>query len=152
MSLKETDLDQDKQFKKALKYAFLLLKYRGRSRGELVHRLGERGFSNSITHRVTEYLQKHNYLNDQDFVESFLRASLEKGWGPKKIEFALRRWGISGELIEKALEDKSIYKDKIKELIEKQFSRYKGKKDSYQKVIRYMVNRGFEYDMIVEHI
>ncbi|MBU1121817.1 MAG: RecX family transcriptional regulator [Candidatus Omnitrophota bacterium] len=141
-----------RDYKKALNYSFLLLKYRSRSKGEIIGRLKKRGVSDTLIDKVVEYLQEYNYINDKDFSCAFLEVSLNKGWGPKKIEFALKNLKVSQDLIEETLKDKSIYHNKIRELIDKQFFRYKNKKNPYQKVIKYMLTRGFEYDMIAEQI
>ncbi|UCD15665.1 MAG: RecX family transcriptional regulator [Candidatus Omnitrophota bacterium] len=143
---------KDSQFKKALNYSFLLLKYRARSKGEIISRLKLRGVAGSLIDRVIDYLQEYNYINDGEFARGLAAASLKKGWGPRKIESALGKLKISQDLREEVLKDKSIYNSKIRELIEKRVARHKDKKNIFGKVLRYMVNRGFEYQDIIEQI
>ena len=142
-----------KDFNKALNYSFLLLKYRARSKKELTVRLKRKGYDSSLIKEVVNYLQENNYINDEDFTSSFISYSLEKGWGPKRIEFNLKKLGIPYTLRKQALEG-IVYSDKIRELIEKKVDYYRRKKPVvsqgaiWQRVGRTLAAKGFEYEDI----
>lgn len=134
-------------FNKALKYALLLLKYRARSEDELKKRLDKRGYDPCLIQQVADYLKERKYIDDEDFVRAFTDSSLKKGWGQNKICFALKRFGIEDNFIAKALENREIYRERLRELADKKKRYYKGPR-KYQKLVRFLVSRGFFYDDI----
>ncbi|UCC94851.1 MAG: RecX family transcriptional regulator [Candidatus Omnitrophota bacterium] len=138
-------------FQKALNYSYLLLKYRPRSKQEIVFRLKKKKFSSSLIEKVISRLEEYNYINDSEFARLFASSCQTKGWGPKKILFALKRLGISSELVEQVLKDKS-YREKMREMIEKKIVRYKGSKGVYQKLLRYLGKKGFDYQEIIQEL
>jgi regulatory protein len=144
------DFNEKACFQKALNYSFLLLKYRARSREEIKDRLRRKDFSPAVIEKVINYLQGYKYIDDREFTCSFVSASIEKGWGHKKIYFALKKLGVSQDLREEFLKDRSVYKDKIREIIEKRIHRYKDKKNVLSRIVRYMLSRGFDYAEIIE--
>jgi regulatory protein len=137
-------------FKKALNYAFLLLKYRPRAKQEIISRLRKKGYSISIIEKVLAYLEENKYLDDRSFAQAFASSRLSKGWGRKKIEFHLKKLGVPEEFIRETL-DKKDFKEKIKELIEKKIKYYKGK-NLYQKILKYLLAKGFDYHQILEEL
>jgi regulatory protein len=62
--------------RKAKKYAFKLLSYRGRSEKELEDRLIRKGFSKTVASSVIEYLKKPGLIDDKAFAESLKREAL----------------------------------------------------------------------------
>jgi len=133
-------------FNKALNYAFLLLKYRMRSKNELVSRLKKKRFKLDIIERVIDYLEKNNYINDKEFSRLYLDSLLKKGYGKKRIEFNFNRLGIDKNLISEFLDD-MYYKKNLEELIKKKISFYKDRKD---KLLRFLLQRGYTYQEIEE--
>lgn len=148
-----------KNFNKALNYAFLLLRFRPRSEAEVCRRLKKREYSLSIIKNVIKSLKSYNYINDQDFVELYINDSLEKGWGPIRVNVNLKKIGISQELRKEAvkkIEEKSD--QSIKRLIERKIyflnknkPNLKSKKKK-EKLIRFLTNKGFYYKDIFVHL
>jgi regulatory protein len=138
-------------FKKALNYAFLLLKYRPRAKKELFSRLKKKGYSASVIDKVLTYLEENKYINDENFTKEFVSSCLNKGWGKKKIEFHLKKLGICEELIEEVLEKKN-FREKLKELIKKKVVHFRGKGNLYQKILKYFLSKGFDYYQIIEEL
>jgi len=133
-------------FNKALNYAFLLLKYRMRSKNELVSRLKKKRFKLDIIEKVIDNLEKNNYINDKEFSRLYLDSLLKKGYGKKRIEFNFNRLGIDKNLISEFLDD-IYYKKNLEELIKKKISFYKDRKD---KLLRFLLQRGYTYQEIEE--
>ena len=140
-----------KDFDKALKYAFLLLKYRVRSKKEIIDRLRRKGYPPSSTDKVIVFLEDYNYLNDEEFARMFVSSSVQKGWGERRIRFELKKLGVVPKFFESLLKSK-YFKDKkrkiLYQLIERKMCLYEGKKNRPQKIIRFLVGKGFEYDEI----
>jgi len=143
-----------KDFNKALNYSFLLLKYRARSRNEIISRLKKKGYTLAIRERTVDYLEENNYINDREFAHLFVSYSLEKGWGPVRIDFNLKKLGISEALRKQALEGDFAYNDRVREIIERKLEHYKRRKPSleaakiWQKIVMHLVRKGFDYKII----
>ncbi|MBU2436171.1 MAG: recombination regulator RecX, partial [Candidatus Omnitrophica bacterium] len=88
---------------KALNYSFLLLRYRPRSREEIISRLKEKGYPSSLIEGTLDYLEEKNYINDEEFARTAIFSSLQKGYGRRRIEFMLKKLGIEQSLIEESL-------------------------------------------------
>ena len=98
-------------------------------------------------------LMQHNFLNEERFARSFARGKFRiKKWGRIKIKLELKKKSIYSKCIEYAMQeiDSDTYYDTLKEillkksLLEKETHPYKRK----AKLTRYLVSRGFEYDLI----
>ena len=98
-------------------------------------------------------LMQHNFLNEERFARSFARGKFRiKKWGRIKIKLELKKKSIYAKCIEYAMEeiDGDAYYNTLKEvllkksLVEKETHPYKRK----AKLTRYLVSRGFEYDLI----
>jgi len=141
-------------FQKALNYSFLLLKYRARSKKEIIDRLRRRKYPLAVIEKTLEFLEDQNYVNDEKFAVSFIRERLRKGFGKRKIIFDLKRLGLSKELIEEELGkiDNNQYRDTIRGLMQKRLRRYRGNQDAKNKIFCYLVQRGFAPDDIKEVI
>jgi regulatory protein len=139
-------------FNKALNYAFLLLKYRPRSKSELISRLRRKSFPAPLIDKVLEYLTELNYIDDREFSRLYISSSLAKGWGRKKIALGLAKLGIAAEVSEEFLKDRNIFREKLGILIRKRLKFYQGKKNVYQKILRYLAQRGFDYADIISEM
>ena len=147
-----------KDFNKALSYSFLLLKYRARSRDEINSRLKQKEYGLSVRKQVLNYLEENNYINDEDFVRIFSVCSIEKGWGPRRIDFNLKKLGIPSSLRKQALAQNKIDTDRIREIIERKIGHYKSKRPIippnkiWQKIVAHLVAKGFEYNDIFREL
>lgn len=139
------------EFNKGLNYCFLLLKYRIRSKNEIIFRLKRKGYPLSLAKEIADYLEKNNYINDRDFVFSFVASCQDKGWGERKIAFSLKKFAVDKDLVKNALSKKEVFREKIRELIERKKNYYKDP-NKYQKIFRFLVSRGFSYDAIYSEI
>ena len=139
-----------KHFNKALNYSFLLLKYRSRTKKEIVDRLREKDFSTVDINETIEYLNNHNYINDEDFALVFVKEKLARGFGKRKVYLDLVKLGIEPELIEDKLNsiDEQIYIEKIQEVARRKQARYRNTENKQAKVFRYLRQRGFSIDEI----
>jgi regulatory protein len=139
-------------FARALRYAFLLLKYRARSSEEIRARLLRRRYPSDIIRSVLAYLEEHGFIDDEEFALTFMRERLAEGWGPRKIVFALKRFGVPDEFIEKALavQGARLQKKALRDLIERKIERYKARPDWFPRMYRYLAQRGFEAYQIRE--
>ena len=100
-------------------------------------------------------LMQEKFLDEERFAKSFVRGRFRiKHWGRKKIVVELKKRNISEYLIKKGLEeiDASEYLTTIETLLEKKQKLIKAKNDFEfrNKLISYMLNKGFEYELVSE--
>ena len=106
---------------------------------------------------IIDHLIQENYLNEERFAIAFAGGKFRmKHWGRKKIEKKLKEKRVSEYCIKKALEeiDDEDYIRTLYRLIEKKHGSLKDK-DSFakkKKTATYIYGRGFESDLIWEHL
>tara|TARA_Y100000991_G_scaffold166952_1_gene128828 strand:+ start:213 stop:608 length:396 start_codon:yes stop_codon:yes gene_type:complete len=101
---------------------------------------------------IVELIQ-YNFLNEERYARSFARGKFRiKKWGKIKIRKALKKRDVYFKCIDLAMLeiDDKTYLNTLKELLQKkndilkETNLYKRK----MKLISYLVNRGYEYDLI----
>ena len=137
-------------YNKALNYSFLLLKYRQRSKYEIIERLKSKNYTDSVAKKVISFLEEHDFINDEAFAPLFVNSCIQKSWGPKRIRYALKKLGVDEELIKQSLPDKEVTKEVLKELAQKKVTYYKGKKNSYPKTVNALLRKGYNYGDIFQ--
>jgi len=91
---------------KALKYAFKLLGYRGRSENELSNRLRRKGFGPEAVESVIRRLKDGGYLDDGALALSLKRRAEEvKLLGQRGAGMYLRAMGIPEDMAREAVRD-----------------------------------------------
>ena len=101
---------------------------------------------------IIELIQ-FNFLNEERYARSFARGKFRiKKWGKLKIRMALKKRNVYFKCIDLAMLeiDDKTYLITLKKLLQKKNDLLK-ETNSYKrkmKLIRYLVNRGYEYDLI----
>jgi len=131
---------------KALKYAVLLLKYRLRSEAEIAARLRRKEYSAPVIEEVLNRLKSYGYIDDQNFSRLFIESCLSKGWGSRRIALSLKKLGVGADCYAKFMPSAEAQADSLQALIEKKAKFYRGKKNAQAKLLRFLVNRGFDYE------
>lgn len=97
------------------------------------------------------------FLNEERFAKSYVRGKFGMNdWGREKIKSGLYRKNISEYLINTAMQeiDESDYTNTIKRLFErkKTIIKARNKYEFKQKMIRFLMGKGFEYEIILNTI
>lgn len=140
-------------FAKALRY----LSYRSRSEKEIRdYLIGKHKPppASEIIDAVIQKLKDTKLLDDVEFARAWVRSRTE--YRPRArniIKLELRQKGISDDIIEEVLADKTEGKDDVTlagQLLEKRKNRYEGmeKQELYQKAGGFLARKGFSYDVI----
>jgi len=137
---------------KALKYAVLLLKYRLRSAAEIAARLQRKEYSADVIDEALKRLKAYGYIDDQNFARIFINSCRDRGWGSRRIVLALKKLGVSRDYYTKAMPSTQDESESLQALIEKKAKFYRGKKNARAKLLRFLVNRGFDYDEIISRL
>jgi regulatory protein len=131
--------------------------YQERSQQEVRDKLYDMGLHKEDVENIISELIDNNFLNEERFATAFARGKFRiKHWGRIKIKQHLKQKKVSEYCIKKALSliDPNEYEKIIIQLIEKKNRELK-ESDAYikkQKVIRYVVSRGFESDIVLSLI
>lgn len=142
-------------FAKALRF----LSYRSRSEKEIRDYLlkffkRHPGDEKFIIDQVVKKLKDTKLLDDVEFAKAWVRSRTE--YRPRArniIKLELRQKGISDDIIEDVLADKTEGKDDLtlaKQLLEKRKNRYAlmEREERYQKAGGFLARKGFSYDVI----
>ncbi len=131
--------------------------YQERSQQEVRDKLYDMGLHKEDVENIISELIDNNFLNEERFATTYARGKFRiKHWGRIKIKQHLKLKKVSEYCIKKALSliDPNEYEKIIIQLIEKKNRELK-ENDAYikkQKVIRYVVSRGFETDIVLSLI
>ena len=98
-------------------------------------------------------LVQFNFLNEERYARSFARGKFRiKKWGKLKIRMALKKREVYFKCIDFAMLeiDDKTYLNTLKELLQKKNDILKetNSQKRKMKLINYLVNRGYEYDLI----
>lgn len=100
---------------------------------------------------IINSLIKDNFIDEERYATAFVREKARfNGWGPRKIEIALRAKSIPQHIIAATLPQAEPYisHDNIEALLAKKAKtiKYKDLYDLKTKLLRFALSRGFYYD------
>ena len=134
-----------------------ILAGREHSRKELFDKLHQKfeskydGDINSQLFIVIEQLIKDNLLNENRFIESYIRGKRRKGIGPVRLKHELAQKGIESDLISDYLSDISN-EEWLHEINTQRIKKYGSQLPSDKKEIikqsRFLYQRGYPVDLI----
>ena len=130
--------------------------YQERCHSEAKQKLYELGFRGEEVEEALAELISEGFLNEERYARSYARGKFNfNHWGKKKIIQSLKQKQVSEYCIKRGLLeiDDEKYKEMILLLGERKLRELKSEKLSYirkQKVQRYLIQKGFEYDLIAE--
>ena len=118
---------------KAVKY----LGVRMRSAYEIKQYLRTKGYNDEDIAEVLTLLEEYKYVDDAAYAGAFIRDRLNfNPCGSKKMYAELRKRGISGEVISEAMAANMYAAIKVA---------LKQRTDNKDKLLRYLLGRGFTY-------
>ncbi len=148
----------EKNLASAKQIAFQLLKFRSRSRQEIVERLRRKGFPEEIITQTLDFLARLKYIDDTQFAVSWAQSRLAKPLGLRRILFELEQKGVNKEVIEETLSKikSSGYRETevIDRMAKEKFKKIKSP-DKYQaksRVYGFLMRRGFSPEAVKEAV
>jgi regulatory protein len=107
---------------------------------------------------VLNELKEKSFIDDQVFADHFIEEKLKKKrWGKNKIRVALFSKGVSASIIDEVLKSFDSEEDQNEaaiSLVKKKFENLKKRetdcKKLKQKLVAFLLSRGFEYEISVE--
>ena len=138
---------------KAIEVSVKFCSYRERSEKEIIKKLTDKDFSKEIISSTLRKMKDLNFINNLRFAKSFSRGKNRSNrWGKIKIRYELVGKGLNDEEITIGLDsiDSKIYEESLKKNIE--IFRKKNKSDNNNKLIGHLARKGFEMNLILNHI
>tara|TARA_A100000164_G_C21873313_1_gene756348 strand:+ start:715 stop:1158 length:444 start_codon:yes stop_codon:yes gene_type:complete len=143
------DLSRDDAMQIAMKFCG----YRERSKKEVEDKLIAKNFNQKIIKVCIERLVELDFLNNIRFSKSFSRGKNNNNrWGKNKIQFHLKNKGLTYDEINIGIE--SIDEESYLNILKKNIELYnkKLKEPDRNKLIRHLINKGYEMDLILRYI
>jgi len=117
---------------------------RDRSSGDLRIKLVEKGFDAGVVADVILRLCDEKLVDDRRYVENFVGFHAARGQGPLRIRADLRRLGLTGELVEHAVEAYPDWLAQLRKAHQKKFgSEPPADYADRQRRARFLTYRGF---------
>ncbi|MDD3704446.1 MAG: RecX family transcriptional regulator [Clostridiaceae bacterium] len=152
MELDETEFNKTMeiiQYKGALRAALYILARTPKTESDIEKRLIEKQHPSKAIQQVMEYLKEIGYINDESYVESYIRSIKDiTGTSRRSILQKLVNKGVDKEIIQQKLDEADIddYESAIK-AAKKKVSNLKGsRKEKKLKLLSYLYRKGFEID------
>lgn len=127
--------------------------YQERSHSEVQQKLWDMGVKRAEHDEVIAALIEDDYLNEERFAVQFAGGKFRmKGWGRKKIYYALKEKKVSDYCIKKAMNaiDEEAYEKTLNYLAEKKYESLKGEQYLVRrkKTVDYLLQKGYEPELI----
>ena len=103
---------------------------------------------------VIKSLRENNFLDEERFVEVFVRGKVRVGWGVQKIVAALRAKRIPAELIDHACAQipADDYQGKLRDAIAKWRRSHPDELANSPKLVRHLLSKGFGMEEALEAV
>ena len=161
---KNDDITKDKineiieydEFNFSKKIAYNFLNYKSRTEKEIKKKLKEKKISEKSIDKVIAILKNLKFIDDTRYAKLYVEEKLTNNpKGKRVISMKLAEKGVSKEVINSIIdsqynEDKETAK--AKELLLKYLKKVRAKSDldKKQKCYRYLLSRGFDYEIVKE--
>lgn len=137
--------------KRAKLKAMHLLTDMGRTEVQLRTKLSQNGYPEDIVDEAMEYVKSFGYINDREYARNFVEYRKDKK-SRKEIYALLCGKGLDAELIEEAL-DECYHKEDSRCAIEtllrkKGYDPKTAGREKRQKMMAYLVRKGFSYEEV----
>ena len=139
-----------------LNKAYFFLKFRPRTEREvrdyLYKKVSTTHWSRSDAEKIIDKLKSQELIDDKKFVDWFVRQRTTlKPKSQRLLTLELKKKGVDGELIEKYFGGNSLDEESLAfAILQKRWSRFKRltSQKRYEKAARFLMSRGFNYDII----
>lgn len=140
------------EYKQAKNYAIRRLSQMNLPSAKLAKSLKERLVSEPTITLLIQNLSEEGFINDQEWVNSFVRVQSQRKMGPRAIAMKLASKGMASEQADEILRE-SLTDEKQRESIKQLLaSRYRTRdlKDFHEKrkVIASLLRRGYDYSLV----
>ena len=152
--------DNKKLLNKALNFCYFYLKFRPRTKREIVLYLKKKaekyGFTEDIIEKTVEDLTQQNFINDKDFVKMYVESKIaHKPKGEVLLRNELQKLRIQKELLDDYFSEQPINQDQqALQALESKWYRFTAleKRKRFEKAAAFLSRRGFSFEVIKKTI
>lgn len=151
---KINEIKEYDEFNFGKKIAYRFLNYKPRTEKEIIKKLKEYKISVKSTEKIISALKDLKYIDDNQFAKLYLEEKLANNpKGKRLIAIKLAEKGINKEVIGNVIDSQYNEENEIKkakELLQKYLKKVRAKSetDKKQKCFRYLLSKGFDYEIV----
>ena len=142
-------IEEEILLKRARDRALYLLQSQGRTQAEMIKKLKDDGYSQSVTERVLSFLQEYHFIDDNAYTENYIHVN--KGIKSKRqITSELQQKGVDRDQIRQMLEENPVDEEEtVRALLKKKTGgRIPEDKKEIQKLAAFLGRKGFSFEVI----
>ena len=142
-------IEEEILLKRARDRALYLLQSQGRTQPEMIKKLKDDGYSQSVTERVLSFLQEYHFIDDNAYTENYIHVN--KGRKSKRqITYELQQKGVDRDQIRQMLEENPVDEEEtVRALLKKKTGgRIPEDKKEIQKLAAFLGRKGFSFEVI----
>ena len=142
-------IEEEILLKRARDRALYLLQSQGRTQAEMIKKLKDDGYSQSVTERVLSFLQEYHFIDDNALTENYIHVN--KGRKSKRqITYELQQKGVDRDQIRQMLEENPVDEEEtVRALLKKKTGgRIPEDKKEIQKLAAFLGRKGFSFEVI----
>lgn len=148
-----TKIDLSRQLSQLFNYACFYLKFRLRSKKEVIDYLRKKTKNwndpTLLINSTIQHLEEAGLINDFDFIAWLVRSRTSaKPKGEKAIRIELHKFGVDNELVDQYFSQHPIDdQDSALRLLTKRWQRFSElpEKNRFQKAIQFLLRRGYSF-------
>lgn len=115
---------------------------------EKIHKNIRKDLHKKLVSDILDYFEELDYINDERFVENYIRIKYNSGFGEKRIEQELKSKKVDMFVFEEHIE-KYDFKESLREYKERKYPEIKeSTMKEMNKIYQKLVTRGFEYSKV----
>ena len=142
-------IEEEILLKRARDRALYLLQSQGSTQAEMIKKLKDDGYSQSVTERVLSFLQEYHFIDDNAYTENYIHVN--KGRKSKRqITYELQQKGVDRDQIRQMLEENPVDEEEtVRALLKKKTGgRIPEDKKEIQKLAAFLGRKGFSFEVI----
>ena len=140
------EIQFDSERVRALDKALSFVTKSKKTQKQVKEHLYSKGYTEQTVESVIEKMKDYRFLDDGDYAETYAR-SYSKTKGKKLIEIELKKKGVSEEDMSEAIENIGDQTESAVSIAEKYLKNKIKDKQNMLKCYKYLLSKGFEYDV-----
>lgn len=140
-------------YKRAKERALHLIEAMDRTEYQIRQKLSEGYYPAKVIERVIAFLIKYNYIDDKQYAKKYMEYSMSSK-SMRRISEDLLKKGIKKDILDNLLiSNEEDEKEQIIKILEKKkYNEVSGNLKEKNKIIAYLLRRGYGYDLILASI
>ena len=131
--------------------------YQERCENDVRRKLTSFRLSDTQMDAIVESLKANGFLDEERYVEMFVRSKVKSSWGKRKIESALRAKRVPEALIQRFLDNipDDLLRDNLRSAVEKWKRTHPDTSPTSNariRLVRHLVSKGYQLEDILQEV